>query len=221
MDSESAAFLAAQGRHHRYMTFGKKQRYIEVFQCSGEDMSVVLSGGLPATPQLSPVTKGVISPGQQEFTTPDLVLPNGMILPGQIQTSAVPPPSPALWLNQELVSTHPPPPPVFLLPKFMTPSIPLQAPALPQVSVHQPVSLAPQPTLLHTFPMTTNMIATTGTPQLKRTWNQAFLHTSVPPPPIPTTVPPPPSSQAAASTLPPPPKRPPLPPPSTSTFYTI
>ena len=45
MDSEGGAFGAANSKHHRYMVFGKKQRYIEVFQCSGEDMSVVLTGG--------------------------------------------------------------------------------------------------------------------------------------------------------------------------------
>ena len=56
MESEQAAFLAAQSKHHRYMVFGKKQRYIEVFQCSGEDMRVVLSGGLPAQ-------RPVVSPG--------------------------------------------------------------------------------------------------------------------------------------------------------------
>ena len=45
MSSEGAAFQAAQQRHHHYMVFGKKQRYIEVFQCSGEDMNHVLTGG--------------------------------------------------------------------------------------------------------------------------------------------------------------------------------
>lgn len=30
MDSEASAFLCAQQKHHHYMTFGKKQRYIEV-----------------------------------------------------------------------------------------------------------------------------------------------------------------------------------------------
>ena len=44
MTHEQAAFLAAQNRHHRYMGFGKKQRYIEVFQCSGEDMNHLLVG---------------------------------------------------------------------------------------------------------------------------------------------------------------------------------
>ncbi|CAH1393304.1 unnamed protein product [Nezara viridula] len=45
MDSEASAAAAANLRHNRYMvSFGKKQRYIEVWQCSGEDMSLVLSG---------------------------------------------------------------------------------------------------------------------------------------------------------------------------------
>ena len=54
MSSESAAFQAAQQRHHHYMVFGKKQRYIEVFQCSGEDMNHVLTGSTAATPAGAP-----------------------------------------------------------------------------------------------------------------------------------------------------------------------
>ena len=62
MDSEQSSFLAAQQRHHRNMSFGKKQRYIEVFQCSGEDMHLVLTGGmvLPPTPA---TPKALLSPG--------------------------------------------------------------------------------------------------------------------------------------------------------------
>jgi hypothetical protein len=45
MDSETAAQQSAQLKHHKIMMFGKKQRYIEVFQCSGEDMNLVLNGG--------------------------------------------------------------------------------------------------------------------------------------------------------------------------------
>ncbi|UXI19498.1 hypothetical protein NH340_JMT05441 [Sarcoptes scabiei] len=44
MDSEQSALLAAQQRHHCFMVFGKKQRYIEVFQCSIDDMNLT-SGG--------------------------------------------------------------------------------------------------------------------------------------------------------------------------------
>ena len=54
MSSESAAFQAAQQRHHHYMVFGKKQRYIEVFQCSGEDMNHVLTGSTAAGPASGP-----------------------------------------------------------------------------------------------------------------------------------------------------------------------
>ncbi|CAG7819135.1 unnamed protein product [Allacma fusca] len=57
MNSEESAFLAAQAKHHRYMMHFKKQRYIEVFQCSGDDMNLVLTGGLPSPP------KALVSPG--------------------------------------------------------------------------------------------------------------------------------------------------------------
>ena len=53
MDSEQSAALAATQRHHKYMVFGKKQRYIEVFQCSIDDMNLVLTGGVPVQRPLS------------------------------------------------------------------------------------------------------------------------------------------------------------------------
>ena len=61
MDSEASAFTASNNKHHRYMVFGKKQRYIEVFQCSGEDMSMVLTGGAAGQ-----VNKQAGQPGQQQ-----------------------------------------------------------------------------------------------------------------------------------------------------------
>lgn len=47
MHSEYAASQAALAKHHKYMLFGngKKQRYIEVFQCTLDDMLIVLNGG--------------------------------------------------------------------------------------------------------------------------------------------------------------------------------
>ncbi|XP_013191763.1 RNA-binding protein fusilli isoform X2 [Amyelois transitella] len=72
MDNETSAFLCAQQKHHQYMTFGKKQRYIEVFQCSGDDMSLVLTGGV--TPATSPK---VLSPGPLTYYYP----PMGPALP--------------------------------------------------------------------------------------------------------------------------------------------
>lgn len=58
MDSEQSAATAASQRHHKYMTCInpqsqiKKQRYIEVFQCSIDDMNLVLTGGVPVSRQL-------------------------------------------------------------------------------------------------------------------------------------------------------------------------
>ncbi|KAG8179601.1 hypothetical protein JTE90_025766 [Oedothorax gibbosus] len=63
MDTEHSAFMCAQQRHHRYMVFGKKQRYIEVFQCSVDDMTLVLSGGMP-------VQRSLISPGGNMLPPP-------------------------------------------------------------------------------------------------------------------------------------------------------
>lgn len=63
MDSEQSAYNAAQQKHHRYMIFGKKQRYIEVFQCSGEDMNLVLTGGIPAPVSPAKAAPALLSPG--------------------------------------------------------------------------------------------------------------------------------------------------------------
>lgn len=46
MNSEEAARLCAQRKHNQFMVYGKKYRYIEVFQCCGDDMNMVLNGGL-------------------------------------------------------------------------------------------------------------------------------------------------------------------------------
>merc|ERR550539_1586455 len=91
MDSEGSAFGAANTKHHRYMVFGKKQRYIEVFQCSGEDMSVVLTGGaggqqakLQAGQQTAGQQAGLVSPGAGGFPayTPLLGAPRPPPPPG-------------------------------------------------------------------------------------------------------------------------------------------
>ena len=61
MDSETSAFLAAQQKHHRYMLHFKKQRYIEVFQCSGDDMNLVLTGNTQQPPQNQQPNKHLLS----------------------------------------------------------------------------------------------------------------------------------------------------------------
>lgn len=73
MDSEEAARKSAEKKHTQFMVFGKKYRYIEVFQCSGDDMNLVLNGGLqpPVTPSKAPL----LSPGMlpQAQATPQTV----------------------------------------------------------------------------------------------------------------------------------------------------
>ncbi|XP_072389210.1 RNA-binding protein fusilli isoform X1 [Diabrotica undecimpunctata] len=97
MDSEQSAFMTAQQKHHRNMAFGKKQRYIEVFQCSGEDMNLVLTGGLPTPP--AKAATALLSPG---------MLPPIAHLP---PTNIPPPPPPqsatATTMSQSLVSHSP------------------------------------------------------------------------------------------------------------------
>ncbi|KPM05084.1 heterogeneous nuclear ribonucleoprotein F-like protein [Sarcoptes scabiei] len=69
MDSEQSALLAAQQRHHCFMVFGKKQRYIEVFQCSIDDMNLT-SGGFnnALRPLLSSAPFGAFSFGPNPHT---------------------------------------------------------------------------------------------------------------------------------------------------------
>lgn len=86
MDSEEAAYASAQQKHNKYMVFGKKNRYIEVFQCSGDDMNLVLNGGVhsPVNPRKSPL----LSPG--------------MLNQPQQQTQSLPSPGLSLTLSQPL-----------------------------------------------------------------------------------------------------------------------
>ena len=48
MDSEAASFNAAAHKNNKYMFFNGKKRYIEVIQCSGEDMNHILLGLVPS-----------------------------------------------------------------------------------------------------------------------------------------------------------------------------
>ncbi|XP_049817658.1 RNA-binding protein fusilli isoform X2 [Aethina tumida] len=89
MDSEQSAYVTAQQKHHRYMIFGKKQRYIEVFQCSGEDMNLVLTGGIPASVSPAKAAPALLSPGGNIIPTPFHPGPN---FPGYapVQIAAAP-----------------------------------------------------------------------------------------------------------------------------------
>ncbi|CAG9806124.1 unnamed protein product [Chironomus riparius] len=113
MDSESAAQASAQQKHHKHMMFGKKQRYIEVFQCSGEDMNMVLNGGYhqyQSSPTISakPISSGnsmlaPAFPGYNQYPQPTPIYssppqifyfagyPSGPISPTYIQPLPIPP----------------------------------------------------------------------------------------------------------------------------------
>lgn len=87
MNNEGSAAQAAMAKHHNYMSFGKKQRYIEVFQCSGEDMHLVLTGGGAANGALSPVAaKALLSP-------PGMLPAQPLITTGQVANPGTPVPA--------------------------------------------------------------------------------------------------------------------------------
>lgn len=102
MDSEASAYACASQRHHRYMIFGKKQRYIEVFQCSGDDMSLVLTGAVTppsTTPLPSPGTLTTQTPATLTHPPPAAPVPVAM-------PAAQPPPPPPLWDIHTLVQAQ-------------------------------------------------------------------------------------------------------------------
>ncbi|CAB0014604.1 unnamed protein product [Nesidiocoris tenuis] len=135
MDSETSAQQAAQQRHHRNMTFGKKQRYIEVFQCSGEDMNIVLSGGLAQPAQLSPVTplpaptKPMLSPGINhgliDLQLGQMPQPNGQIPIMSQMMGQIPMTCPPVYQMQQMQQMQPNyhhlVDPMLMLPKVMLP----------------------------------------------------------------------------------------------------
>ncbi|XP_063696115.1 RNA-binding protein fusilli isoform X1 [Culicoides brevitarsis] len=106
MLSEQAAHMCAQQRHNRFMTYGKKQRYIEVFQCSGDDMNIVLHGlpfqpnpaRLPKSPLLSP---GMLPQSNSSTTQAALSLNVAPPLTLSIPTASAQSPSAALIAQQQ------------------------------------------------------------------------------------------------------------------------
>lgn len=102
MDSEESARASAQLKHNKYMIFGKKYRYIEVFQCSGDDMNLVLNGGLHSP---SNSTKpALLSPGMLTHVQQAASPPSSSGIPMGIPpplTLSIPPPNPALLAQQQ------------------------------------------------------------------------------------------------------------------------
>uniref|UniRef100_A0A903XYD8 RRM domain-containing protein n=2 Tax=Anopheles gambiae TaxID=7165 RepID=A0A903XYD8_ANOGA len=106
MDSETAAYQSAQQKHHKNMMFGKKQRYIEVFQCSGEDMNMVLNGGFQQPGSLS--KPSLLSPGGTIVGAPF----GGYAPFGHPPSAVLPPPRHAAFYPQPILYWGYPSPPV-------------------------------------------------------------------------------------------------------------
>lgn len=97
MDSEEAAFASAKEKHNKYILYGKKNRYIEVFQCSGDDMNLVLNGGVhsPVNQRKSSplLSHGMLASQQQQQSQPQVnatatqSLPSGLTLPQPLALS--------------------------------------------------------------------------------------------------------------------------------------
>lgn len=137
MDSEHSAFMASQQRHHRYMIFGKKQRYIEVFQCSGEDMNMVLTGGLPTQ-------RPIVSPGMLVWDNSATGLPGGALHPPGLPPTVAPrPPGP---LFHGASPPNLPPPHGSVMPGM--PQSPLKQ-AEAQLLLPPPMGLPQRPSLPH------------------------------------------------------------------------
>ncbi|XP_017147241.1 RNA-binding protein fusilli isoform X4 [Drosophila miranda] len=91
MDSEDSARLCAQRKHNQFMVFGKKFRYIEVFQCSGDDMNMVLNGGLASPVAQPPAHHGHAHKQPSLLTTGATVLGAHFGPPFQAYGAAPPP----------------------------------------------------------------------------------------------------------------------------------
>ncbi|XP_055628713.1 RNA-binding protein fusilli isoform X3 [Toxorhynchites rutilus septentrionalis] len=131
MDSETAAYQSAQQKHHKNMMFGKKQRYIEVFQCSGDDMNMVLNGGFQQPTNIS--KPSLLSPGGTIVGAPfggfsPYGPPTAAVLPPRAHPAAAFYPQPILYWG------YPSPP--------VSPTAYYGAPA-PPAPHHMPPNMAP------------------------------------------------------------------------------
>ncbi|XP_017579335.1 epithelial splicing regulatory protein 1 isoform X2 [Pygocentrus nattereri] len=98
MRSAERAYLAAHRCHKRSM----KERYVEVFPCSAQEMNIVLMGGSLSRSGLSPPP--CLSPASYTFPPGGSVLPAGAVLP----TGAVlPVDTAALYPSQFLLNPRP------------------------------------------------------------------------------------------------------------------
>uniref|UniRef100_A0A8C1SLF3 Epithelial splicing regulatory protein 1 n=1 Tax=Cyprinus carpio TaxID=7962 RepID=A0A8C1SLF3_CYPCA len=130
MRSADRAFLAAQHCHKRSM----KERYVEVFACSAQEMNIVLMGGTLNRSGLSPPPCKLrrLSPPSYAFPHGTTVLPPTAIYPSQFllsprtlaPTTAFYPASNPLYMNYTTYYPSPPgsPPNISYFPTGHTPS---------------------------------------------------------------------------------------------------
>ena len=97
MDSDQSAELAAMTKHKKFMLIQGKKRYIEVIQCSGEDMNLVLTNGLSGIQSLNAMggLSGYAQPVSAVATAASqaLTLPTAAAIPAAT-TQMLPPAQP-------------------------------------------------------------------------------------------------------------------------------
>uniref|UniRef100_A0A7E4V9X7 RRM domain-containing protein n=1 Tax=Panagrellus redivivus TaxID=6233 RepID=A0A7E4V9X7_PANRE len=108
MDAEQSAAAAAHSMHNKYMEIGKKKRYIEVFQCSAEEITAILNSSAatqqqpPAFPQISPTsTVSSSTTNSNVFPSPQAVAAAAAAL--------MPPPPQMQFRPAGLLGAHQPP----------------------------------------------------------------------------------------------------------------
>ena len=101
MDSEYAAELAATTKTKKLYIINGAKRYVEVFQCCGEDMNVALNCGL-SPPSPASAAAALTPPVQHPMSVVSCVPSSSLVVPAQahiIASPVQPRPymSPGLW----------------------------------------------------------------------------------------------------------------------------
>lgn len=105
MNSEESAHLTALNKHKKHMIFANKKRIIDVIQCSGEDMSLVLASGVPAI--IPPHTP--ILPRQMIAPHGATIIPTTTALAGSLPYNQIPQPVHTYPSPLTHISARPPP----------------------------------------------------------------------------------------------------------------
>lgn len=118
MDSEHSAFNTANHKHNKYIFFAGKKYFIEVLQCSGEEMNLVLMGVVPSNllnisgPKTSPIvtrntslmnSSPTVSPAFNNFS--QIIPSNQAFLPTSSSANAAPP-QPSLYTHIPITATN-------------------------------------------------------------------------------------------------------------------